>query len=208
MKKLSLLIAIVLFAFCLQAQTVRLNPPTQKGGMPLMQALKERQSIREFSETPLTLQQMSDVLWAAVGVNRPNKENRRTSPTARNSQEIEVYMFTEKGVFFYDAIKHELQLIKTGDFRVEAAKQPFAQAAPVILVYVANYNKFGNMSEADMALYGATDCGFASQNVYLYCASEGLGTVVVGMIDREALSQFLGLKNGKVILSQPVGNKK
>ena len=208
MKKLFLLISIASFSFYIQAQTLQMKPPTKKGGMPLMQALNERQSIREFSTESLTEQQVSDLLWAALGVNRPDKDNRRTSPTARNAQEIEVYVFTQSGVYFYDALNHELKTIKTGDFRTEAVKQPFAQVAPIILVYVANYDKLSNMDEAAMALYGATDCGFVSQNVYLYCASEGLATVVVGSIDRDALSLFLGIQNGKIILAQPVGNKK
>ena len=188
---------------------IKLLPPNKQGGMPLMQALNERQTIRNYTDETLTVQQISDVLWSAVGVNRPQSDNRRTSPTARNFQEIEVYAFIESGVYFYDAIKHELVLVKAGDHRKDAVKQEFAQKAPLVLVFVANYDKLGSgMDEESKAFYGATDVGFASQNVYLYCTSEGLGTVVLGMIDREKIAELISLKNGKALLGQVVGRIK
>ena len=200
------MISICSLAMYAQGGNIKLLAPTKEGGMPLMQALNERQTIRTYSDEVLTQQQLSDVLWSAVGVNRPQNDNRRTSPTARNAQEIEVYVFMESGVYFYDAVKHELVLVKSGDHRKDAAKQEFAQNAPLLLVFVANYDKFGERGNPESnAFYGATDAGFASQNVYLYCASEGLGTVVLGMIDREKLEEVLSLKNGKAILSQAVG---
>jgi len=200
------MISICSLAMYAQGGNIKLLAPTKEGGMPLMQALNERQTIRTYSDEVLTQQQLSDVLWSAVGVNRPQNDNRRTSPTARNAQEIEVYVFMESGVYFYDAVKHELVLVKSGDHRKDAAKQEFAQNAPLLLVFVANYDKFGERGNPEgNAFYGATDAGFASQNVYLYCASEGLGTVVLGMIDREKLEEVLSLKNGKAILSQAVG---
>jgi len=208
MKQIFLTITISICSFAIYAQggNIKLSAPTKQGGMPLMQALNERQTIRTYSNEALTLQQISDVLWSAVGVNRPQNDNRRTSPTARNAQQIEVYVFIESGVYFYDAIQHELVLLKSGDHRKDAARQEFAQKAPLLLVFVANYDKFGTGMDAEnMAFYGATDAGFASQNVYLYCASEGLGTVVLGMIDREKLAETLSVKNGKAILSQSVG---
>jgi SagB-type dehydrogenase family enzyme len=211
MKQLFLAIAISVCSFAVYAQggNIKLSAPTKQGGMPLMQALNERQTIRAYTDAALTQQQLSDVLWAAVGVNRPQSDNRRTSPTARNAQEIEVYVFIASGVYFYDAVKHELVLVKSGDHRKDAAKQEFAQKAPLIMVFVANYDKFGQRGDPESnAFYGATDAGFASQNAYLYCASEGLGTVVLGMIDREKLAEMLSLKNGKAILSQAVGNVK
>ena len=200
MKQFFLIIVVSICSFAVYAQegNIKLSMPTKQGGMPLMQALNERQTIRTYTDEALTLQQISDVLWSAVGVNRPQSDNRRTSPTARNAQEIEVYVFIESGVYFYDAVKHELMLLKTGDHRAYAAKQEFAQKAPLLLVFVANYDKFGGKGDAESnAFYGATDAGFASQNVYLYCASEGLGTVVLGMIDREKIAEVISLKNGK-----------
>jgi len=210
MKQIFLTIAVSICSLAMYAQggNIKLSTPTKEGGMPLMQALNERQTIRTYSDETLSLQQISDVLWAAVGVNRPQNANRRTSPTARNAQQIEVYVFIESGVYFYDAIQHELVLVKSGDHRKDAARQEFAQKAPLLLVFVANYDKFGTGMDAEnMAFYGATDAGFVSQNVYLYCASEGLGTVVLGAIDREKLAEILSVKNGKAILSQAVGKQ-
>ena len=202
------MISICSLAVYAQGGNIALLPPTKQGGKPLMQTLNERQTIRDYTNEALTVQQMSDILWSAVGVNRPQNENRRTSPTARNAQEIEVYVFIESGVYFYDAIKHELVLIKAGDHRKDAVKQEFAQKAPFVLVFVANYDKFAGMDDESKTIYGATDAGFASQNVYLYCASEGLGTVVLGMIDREKIAETIALKNGKAILGQVVGKVK
>ena len=211
MRQFFLVIAVSLGSLAIYAQegNLKLPAPAKEGGMPLMQALNERQTIRAYTEEALSMQQVSNVLWAAVGVNRPQSGNRRTSPTARNAQEIEVYAFLASGVYYYDALRHELTLVKAGDHRTDAARQEFAQKAPLVLVFVANYDRFGDRGDAESnALYGATDAGFASQNVYLYCASEGLGTVVLGNIDREKIAETLSLKNGKAILSQSVGKVK
>jgi len=210
MKQFFSIIAVSFCTFAVSGQegNIKLPAPTKQGGMPLMQALNERQTIRTYTDEALSLQQISDVLWSAVGVNRPQNDNRRTSPTARNAQQIEVYVFIKSGVYFYDAIKHELVLLKAGDHRTDAAMQEFAQKALLLLVFVANYDKLSGMDEEAKAFYGATDAGFASQNVYLYCASEGLGTVVLGRIDREKIAKTLSLKNGKAILSQAVGKVK
>jgi SagB-type dehydrogenase family enzyme len=210
MKQFFLSSMICICSVAIYAQgNIKLVAPTKQGGMPLMQALNERQTIRTYTDESLTMQQLSDILWSAVGVNRPDKDNRRTSPTARNAQEIDVYVFMESGVYFYDAVKHELVLVSVKDHRKDAVKQEFAQKAPLALVFVANYDKFAGGTDAESnALYGATDAGFASQNVYLYCASEGLGTVVLGMIDREKIAEILSLKNAKAILGQVVGKVK
>jgi SagB-type dehydrogenase family enzyme len=206
---LAIIISVCSVAVYAQEGNIKLPAPTKQGGMPLMQALNERQTIRDYADEALTMQQIADVLWAAVGVNRPQSDNRRTSPTARNAQEIEVYVFIESGVYYYDAVKHELVLVKKGDHRKDAAMQEFAQKAPLLLTFVADYDKFGERGNPETnAFYGATDAGFASQNVYLYCASEGLGTVVLGMIDREKIAETVSLKNGKAILSQAVGKVK
>jgi SagB-type dehydrogenase family enzyme len=211
MKQFFLVIAISISSLVIYAQenNIKLPVPTKQGGMPLMQALNERQTIRTYTDEALTMQQISDILWSAVGVNRPQSDNRRTSPTARNAQEIDVYVFIESGVYYYNAIAHELVLVKSGDHRKDAAMQEFAQKASLLLTFVADYNKFGERGNPETnAFYGATDAGFASQNVYLYCASEGLGTVVLGMIDREKIAETISLKNGKAILSQAVGKVK
>ena len=184
------------------AEIIDLPAPQRNGGMPLMEALNNRATVREYTDQDLTDQQLSDLLWAANGVNRDN--GKRTAPSARNCQEIDVYVMFSIGVYLYDAEKNQLNLVAVGDNRRESVMQPFAAKAPVILFFVANYDKMTGMDKDAKEFYGATDAGYVSQNVYLYCASEGLGTVVLGSIHRDALQKMLGF-NGKAILGQPVG---
>ena len=184
------------------AQNIKLPASNKDGGKPLMQALNERQTHRDFSAKQLSDQQLSDLLWAAVGVNRP--DGKRTAPTARNCQQIEVYVFMEKGVYLYDAKENMLKLMVKGDQRKMVAMQPFPAEAPVLLVMVANYDKMTGMDMEHKEFYGATDCGYVCQNIYLYCASEGLHTVSLGSIQRDKIKDLLKF-NGKAILAHPVG---
>lgn len=202
MKKFFSTSIFILMTVTMFAQDIQLPQPQTKGGMPLMDALSYRQSNREFSNQTLSLQQLSDMLWAAQGINR--NDGRRTSPTARNMQQIDIYVFNEKGVYLYLAEKNVLHLVINKDCRKQAVKQEFAYRSPLLLVYVANYDKMKDMNEESRSFYGATDCGFVSQNVYLYCAANKMNTVVLGMIYRDELKQLLGF-NGKAILGQPVG---
>jgi nitroreductase len=187
-----------------EAGTVELPKPRTDGGRPLMQVLKDRRSSRAFSTRPLPMETLSDLLWAACGVNRP--DGRRTAPTAVNWQEIDVYVATADGLYLFDARAHALRLVKKEDVRALTGMQPFVREAPVNLIYVADLARMGRASQADKEFYSATDTGFVSQNVYLYCASEGLATVVRGMVDREALSGAMGLRpDQRVVLAQTVG---
>jgi SagB-type dehydrogenase family enzyme len=185
----------------------QLPQPDQNGGISLMKAFKERKTIRNFDGKPLSDQQISNLLWAANGINRPD-ENKRTVPTASNNQQTDVYLFTEKAIYLYDAVRNVLNLKKEGDFRKQAGKNEFFADAPVALVYVADFNRMAKYDAESQQFYSATDVGFVSQNVYLYCASENLATVVCGYIDREALNTLLEISNGKVLLTQPVGYPK
>ena len=194
------------------AQGAKANPkmialpkPQTEGGKPLMQALKARATSRQFSSEKISQQTLSNLLWAADGINRPDS-GKRTAPSAVNWQEIDIYAATADGLYLYDAKAHVLNLILAEDVREATGLQPFVKDAPLNLVYVADYSKMGKSSEADKALYSAADTGFISQNVYLFCASEGLATVVRGMVDREKLSKVMNLKdNQKIILTQTVG---
>jgi SagB-type dehydrogenase family enzyme len=210
MKKLALLALVVMTLFPnLNAQKapadIQLPDPKIEGGMPLMEALKNRATIREYSDKALDNQQLANLLWAACGVNRP--DGKRTAPTARNAQQIDVYVYTEKGVYLYVAEKNLLKGVASGDHRADAAMQPFAAKCPILLVFVANYDKMKGFNDEAREFYGATDAGYVSQNVYLYCASEGLATVVLGSIHRDKIKDLLGF-NGKAILGQPVGFQK
>jgi len=178
---------------------IQLPEPNRTGGMPLMQALDERQSQRGFSPRELDRQTLSDLLWAALGVNRPG--GKRTAPTAMNRQEISVYCAMADGCYRYDHQRHALEPAVDKDLRKLTAKQDFAWDAPLNLVFVADIAK--QQSE----FYAATDTGFVSQNVYLYCASKGLATVVRGWFDREPLAKAMGLGQGMFItLCQTVGH--
>lgn len=182
-----------------------LPPPRTTGGMPLREALAARRSTREFGPAALPPQVLSDLLWAAFGVNRPDS-GRRTAPSAKNWQEIDVYVATEAGVYLYDAQAHALRPVLAGDRRADTGGQPFVATAPVNLVYVADDARTGQSTPEERALYGAADAAFVAQNVYLFCAAEGLGCVVRGWVDREALAAAWGLRpQQRVILAQTVG---
>jgi len=170
-----------------------------------MKALKDRQSTRSFSAKPLPMQVVSDLLWAAFGINRPDS-GKRTAPSARNWQEIDVYAVMSEGVYLYDAQANTLRAVKKGDLRALTGTQPFVASAPVNLVYVADPAKMKGAAVEDMAMYYGADAAFASQNVYLFCASEGLATVVRGLVDRKALGEALNLPNArKIVFAQTVG---
>ena len=188
-------------------KSIELPKPKMEGGKPLMEALKERKTSREFSGEKLPLQVLSNMLWAANGINRP--DGKRTAPTAMNKQEIDVYVAMADGLYLYDAKANMLIGVLAGDIREATGKQPFVKDAPVNLIFVADFAKMGNMSEDQKVFYSATDTGYVSQNVYLFCASEGLATVVRGMVDKPALAATMKLKSDqKVILAQTVGYPK
>lgn len=190
-----------------ELQPIALPKPRTEGGKPLMQALNERKSSREFSAEKLPLQVLSNLLWAAWGVNRP--DGRRTAPSASNRQEIEIYVSMADGLYLYEAEPHRLKPILAGDIRAKTGSQPFVAQAPVNLVYVADYAKMGNAKPEDKAFNAGADTGFIGQNVYLFCASEGLGTVFRGMVGREALAKVMNLRpDQRITYSQTVGYAK
>lgn len=199
-----------LFVLPLLAQTpaaVSLPKPETSGGKPLMQALSERKSVREFSSRELSPQTISNLLWAAFGVTRP--DGRRTAPSAMNRQTVDVYVVQANGAYLYDAAKNQLSPVAAGDLRSATGTQAYVGPAPLNLVYVSDYSKMGNSPEADKAGTAGAETGFIGQNVYLYCASEGLATVIRGSIDRGALAKALKLKPERhIVLAQTVGYPK
>jgi len=187
---------------------VQLTPPNLDGGRPLMQALKARATSRAFDTEKLPDQVLSNLLWAAFGVNRPDS-GRRTAPSAQNWQEVDVYVVMANGTYVYDARAHALTPVAPDDLRALTGKQSFAKDAPVTLVFVADYARMGRASQEDKDLYSAADTGYISQNVYLFCASEGLATGVRGSIDRPVLAKALKLRpEQKIMLAQSVGYPK
>jgi nitroreductase len=204
----SMLVVVLMSASCLLAQDLKPIPlpqPQTDGGRPLMQVLKDRKTARDFAADKLSPQVLSNLLWAAFGVNRP--DGRRTAPSAMNRQEMDIYVATAEGLFVYNAQANRLDPVLAQDVRAATGIQPFVATAPVDLVYVADMAKAG--SGADTDLYTAADTGFIAQNVYLFCASEGLATVVRGSVDRVALAKAIKLRpDQKIILAQTVGYPK
>jgi SagB-type dehydrogenase family enzyme len=187
---------------------IKLNQPDLKKGVPMMEALKKRKTERNISDKKLTLQQLSEVLWAADGINRPN-EGKRTSPAAMAKYAVDIYAVLPEGVYLYDVAKHELSPIVKGDFRKESGMQEFVYIAPVNLVYVLNLKNWQDMSrpilEQKRDRWIAVELGCIAQNVHLYCASEGLGTVIRGMIDEKKFSEVIKVKPEQILMAQTVG---
>lgn len=185
-----------------------LPKPQVDGGRPLMLVLKDRISSRSFSPERLSMQALSNLLWAAFGINRQDT-GKRTAPSAVNRQEIDIYVATADGLYLYEAGSHTLKLIRADDIRALTGRQDFVKEAPANLIYVADFSRMGTAPKEDKELYSAADTGFISQNVYLYCASERLATVVRGSIDRQALAKAMNLRpDQRIILAQSVGYHK
>jgi len=200
MKNLVIILVFIMGSLSCMAQDIQLPAPKKTGGKPLMEALNERQSNRDFSDKELSMQTLSDLLWAGYGFNR---EDKRTVPSSQNRQEMDIYVFLKTGVYLYDAKNLKLILKVKGDNQAKTGDQPFVAVAPLNVVYVANLDKASNR---DAAL---TDCGFIGQNIYLYCASEGLISVVRGSVNKKAVHELLELSDKQeALLAQTVGYKK
>lgn len=185
--------------------TLELPEPIRDGGTTLLAALAHRRSSREFASTQLPRGLLSNLLWAAYGVNRPETGG-RTAPSALNAQEIDVYVALPGGLHVYDARAHALRLVKACDARRVTGYQDFVDHAPLDLVYVADHAHTGAIPEQLRRAYAAASAGAIAQNVYLFCAANGLATVVRGWFDRRALSAALGLgRDEEVVLTQTVG---
>ncbi|MBN1416298.1 MAG: SagB/ThcOx family dehydrogenase [Bacteroidales bacterium] len=210
MKFLFYMLIIALTKFTCNAQlndTVLLPDPVKQEGKALMQALNERHSSREYVDKELTLQQMADMLWAAYGINR--KDGRRTVPSARNKQEIDVYVTTAEGVFLYDALENSLVRISGDDIRGRTGGQPWVKTAAVNIIYVCDKTRAASQDERGVLVNAAFTAGACAQNVYLYCASEGIGSVVRGSFNGDELRGLLKLNDNQVIvMAQTVGYTK
>ena len=185
--------------------SISLPAPRTEGGLPLMQALRKRHSQRAFEATGLTLHDMSDLLWATAGVNRPELGG-RTAPSALNAQEIDVYAAMAEGLYLYDAKAHALDLAARADVRRDTGYQDFVDEAPLDLVFVADHARMKLVAASMREPYAWVAAGAMSQNCYLHCASAGLASVIRAWMDRDALARAMGLDPDKqVLLAQTVG---
>ncbi len=181
-----------------------LPPPRSEGGQPLTAALKLRRSTREYSDRPLPVQVLSDLLWAAFGVNRPSGD--RTAPYWRHVMVMDIYVAMADGVWLYEPKAHTLLPHLKDDIRAQTGLQDFVATAPLNLVYVAHGERMTDVSAEERRLYASVDTGFIGQNVYLFCASEGLATVFRGAVDYPKLARTLQLPDQQfVTFAQTVG---
>lgn len=187
-----------------ELKPIVLPKPQREGGKPFLQVLSERKSTREFAAGKLSEQQLANLCWAALGINRP--DGHRTAPSAMNAQELDLYVVTAEGVYRYDPQAHQLKPVVAGDIRAKVSGQAYVKQAAVNLVYVADLARLTKAKPEEKDFYATADTGYVSQNVYLFCASEGLATVVYALGDRAGLAKALQLRpEQKPILAQSVG---
>lgn len=191
--------------------TIKLSAPDKSKGIPVMQALNQRKTTRELSDKKLSIQQLSEILWTANGLNRD--DGKRTAPAAMNKQFVDIFVVIQEGVFLYDGIKNRLIPIKEGDFRKETGSQDFVSLAAVNLVFVADLDKLkniapqaANLSREDKLKWAYIGAGCQAENVHLFCASEGLGAVIRGSVDGQKFGNLLNLRPEQVVLmAQTIG---
>jgi SagB-type dehydrogenase family enzyme len=188
-------------------QPIKLSKPNLKGGKSMMESFQDRRSDREYSSKNLSIDDISNLLWAACGINRP--DGKRTSPTARNCQEIDVYLINQYGAYLYVPAEDSLRPIYVGDLRsAVAAGQDFASAAPISLVIVGDISKLGGDNDRAMRIM-CCDAGIVSQSINIFCAGHNLATVTRATMNEKVLREALKLKDSQhLILNNPVGYKK
>ena len=196
------------YLFSQELQDIKLNNPDKSRGSSVMKALSDRHSDREFDAKEISLQDLSDLLWAANGINRT--DGKRTAPSAMNRQEIDVYVVNKDGTYLYDPATHTLKGLTAGDFRkAVAGTQDFVTTAPISLVMVANLEKLGNATSENTRLIAAMDAGIVCQNINVCCAAIGLSTVPRASMNSDELKQALKLSDTQyLMLNNPVGYPK
>jgi len=206
-----LLISVILYlpVFASDMTPIKLNAPDKERGLTVMKALSTRASVREWNGKPLELKDLSDLLWAANGINRPDK-NMRTAPSYRNVQDISLYILMKDGAYLYDPKKNQLTPIASGDFRSAAAGgQQSVEQAPAVIVLVSDLSKIQAKDKCEKIKWAAVDTGIVVENICLLCAATGLVTVPRATMDIEKLRVILKLKdNEEPIMNNPVGYAK
>lgn len=190
-------------------ERINLNPPDLERGHAVMKAFSLRMSNKSFNPKPLELQDLSDLIWAANGINRED-ESKRTAPTAQNAQDIDLYVFMEQGVYFHNAKEHALELRVKGDHRnLVAGRQPTHGEAPVMILIVSDISRFRGDDEGRKLKYAAMDAGIVSQNINLFCAGTGLYTVTRAIMETDKIKELLKLSNTQhPMLNNPVSYSK
>jgi len=201
--------AIVCGGMAQELKPIQLNAPDKSTGLTIMKSLDNRASVREFADSKLTIQELSDLLWAANGINRPDKTG-RTAPSSMNAQDIDVYAVMDDGAYWYDFTNNQLKPIAKGDYRkwVADAQADMAKA-PVFLVLVSDLSRLRGTDENLKMRTACIDAGTVCQNISLFCSGTGLVTVPRASMNQSELKKILQLKDSqRLIMNHPVGHKK
>ena len=208
MRKVQLLLLCLFISVATFAadKVIRLPKPNLNRNSEVMEAFANRHSTREYAAKALTLNDLSDLLWAANGINRP-EEGKRTAPSAMNKQDVDVYVVLPEGTYLYDAKAHQLNLVAEGDHRgAVAGGQAFVKSAPVSLLLVSDLSRLGDAKNTHTQLMGAVDAGIVSQNISIFCSAARLATVPRASIDINQLKKVLKLKESQVpMMNHPIG---
>lgn len=214
MKRTLIFITLSLFVFNLSAQeikTIKLNEHSKVRGSNVMEAFQNRQSFRAFETTDLSLQDLSDLLWAANGINRP-ESGKKTAPSAMNAQDVDIYVCQSDGAYLYDAVANNLKQVNTEDIRPFTEGSRPSTGAPIILLIVTDISRYRGYNaenkEANKHLneMGTLDAGIVSQNIGIFCAGVGLGTVPRANMNQDGIRKALNLKESQTAwLNHPVG---
>lgn len=209
MKKIALIMTgslISCMLFAVQLEPIKLKTPNMNRGKSVMYALENRQSTADYSDKKLSLDDLSDLVWSACGINRP-ESGKKTNASAMNRQDVMLFAFTTEGVYLYDAAKHELTPIVAGDHRKLFGERSMA---PLIVLFVTDISKFGDVGTDELRReWGAIDIGLASQNTALFCSGNGIGTKPRASMDREGIKSLLKLTDTQLpMLNHPVGYPK
>ena len=188
--------------------TIQLHPPDINRGLPVMEALSLRASVTKFDTTNLSIQDLSDLLWAANGVNRP-ETGKRTAPSALNAQDVDVYVFMKPGIYLYNANKNILENVVIGDYRnLISGRQEYVAKAPVICLLISDISRFKMENDSIKLVCAAMDAGIVSQNIAVFCASAGLATRPRVSMDQQKIREILKLKDSQyLMINNPVSYK-
>ena len=211
MRKVQLLLLCLFISVATFAadKVIRLPKPNLNRNSEVMEAFANRHSTREYAAKALTLTDLSDLLWAANGINRP-EEGKRTAPSAMNKQDVDVYVVLPEGTYLYDAKAHQLNLVAEGDHRgAVAGGQAFVKSAPVSLLLVSDLSRLGDAKNTHTQLMGAVDAGIVSQNISIICSAAKLATVPRASMDTAKLKSVLKLTDTQLpLMNHPVGYHK
>lgn len=211
MRKVQLLLLCLFISVATFAadKVIRLPKPNLNRNSEVMEAFANRHSTREYAAKALTLNDLSDLLWAANGINRP-EEGKRTAPSAMNKQDVDVYVVLPEATYLYDAKAHQLNLVVEGDHRgAVAGGQAFVKSAPVSLLLVSDLSRLGDAKNTHTQLMGAVDTGIVSQNISIFCSAAKLATVPRASMDTAKLKSVLKLTDTQLpLMNHPVGYHK